>query len=128
MTAMCDKDIKKALEKSHASDLETQGKGIAECMGALDKVLARLEQIPTRHEVREMIGEAMKIHINSCDKARDDGRAAEPNKFKVALAKFGLEAEGSWGVVLGAGLGLALAWLIYKVAPYIGTWLGSFFR
>ena len=124
---MCDKDIKQALENSHASDLETQGKGIAECMGALDKVLAHLEQIPTRHEVREMIGEAMKIHVNTCDAARDDGRAPETNKFKLGLAKFGLEAEGKSGVMLGALIGLALAWLVWGVAPRITEWLGAFF-
>lgn len=128
---MCDKNIEEALKNSHAGDLETQGKGIAECMGALNKVLVRLGEIPTRHEVREMIGEAMKIHVNTCDGARNDGKAvlpSEPNNFKLGIGKFfGLEAQGSRGVLFAFGLGVGAAVLLYKVAPYLGAWFGAFF-
>jgi len=124
---MCEMKNREALRNGHAADPTTQGHALADILDAVSDIQRALGQIPTRSEVREMIHDSLRIHVESCDAARDDG-STHHNKFKVALAKFGLEAEGLGGVFFGTVLGLGLAWLIKNVAPYIGSWLASFFR
>lgn len=124
---MCETKNRDALRNGHKGDLGTIGLATADIIDALIGVQAQLKDIPTRSEVREMIHDSLRIHVETCDAARDDGKTPEQNKFKVGLAKFGLEAEGRAGVVLGALIGLALAWLVFGVAPYILSWLQAFF-
>lgn len=125
--AMCETKNRDALRNGHGGDLKTIGLATADAIDALIGIQAQLKEIPTRSEVREMIHDSLRIHVETCDAARDDGRAPETNKFKLGLAKFGLEAEGKSGVMLGALIGLALAWLVWGVAPFILDWLKAFF-
>lgn len=127
MTAMCETKNRDALRNGHGGDLKTIGLATADAIDALIGIQAQLKEIPTRSEVREMIHDSLRIHVETCDAARDDGRAPEPNKFKLGLAKFGLEAEGKAGVMLGAVIGIALALLVRSVAPNIASWLVAYF-
>ena len=125
---MCETKNRDALRNGHKGDLGTIGLATADIIDALIGVQAQLKDIPTRSEVREMIHDSLRIHVETCDAARDDGKKQpESNKFKLALAKFGLEAEGKAGVFLGTVIGLALAGLVWGVAPFILSWLQAFF-
>ena len=122
---MCDMKNRDALRNGHAADQATQGHALADILDAVSDIQKLLGQIPTRHEVREMIGEAMKTHVRTCAAARD-GKPSEPDKFKVGIGKFfGLEAQGSRGVLFGALIGGGAAWLLFEVAPHIEAWLGA---
>ena len=91
---MCETKNRDALRNGHKGDLGTIGLATADIIDALIGVQAQLKDIPTRSEVREMIHDSLRIHVETCDAARDDGRKQpESNKFKLALSKFGLERD-----------------------------------
>ena len=118
------------MRNGHKGDLGTIGLATADIIDALIGVQSQLKDIPTRSEVREMVQGSLNIHVESCEHARKSVDAAanpppESNKFKVGLAKFGLEAEGRAGVLFGALIGIGLAWLVYSVAPHIIGWIAA---
>lgn len=124
---MCDENVMEALGNGQADNLKMQGLGIKNCMEMLDSIKRQLQEIPTRSEVREMIHDSLRIHVETCDAARDDTPApppTPPESNKFSLGKGGITAEGRAGVILGATVGIVACWLIFKVAPYIGAWMG----
>jgi len=127
---MCETRNRDALRNGHKGDLGTIGLATADIIDALIGVQSQLKDIPTRSEVREMVQASLNIHVESCEHAAKSlGAAAhaESNKFKVGLAKFGLEAEGRAGVLFGALIGIGLAWLVYSVAPHIIGWIAALY-
>lgn len=132
---MCQTKNRDLLRNGHAADLATQGHGIADIIDGIGKIENRLTEIPTRFEVREMVQEGLAIHIASCDAARDDARdekqekQKEHNRLKVLGGKFGLEAEGKPGILVGLFVGLGVGvgglLLLLMAKAHVWAWIKS---
>ena len=121
---MCEMKNRDALRNGHAADLATQGHALADLLDAMKDVQTKLDHIPTRNEVREMIHSSLQIHVETCDAARDDGGGAV-----LSLGKGGLSAKGRagvkaalWVVGLLAALIMALGWVAPRLAELVAAW------
>lgn len=121
---MCETKNRDALRNGHGGDLKTIGLATADVIDALIGVQAQLKEIPTRSEVREMIHDSLRIHVESCDAARDDGGGAV-----LSLGKGGLSAQGRagvkaalWIVGLIIGVILALGFAGPRLAELVEAW------
>lgn len=121
---MCQTTNRDLLRNGHAADSETQGHALADIIDGLGSIEKRLGEIPTRSEVREMIHDSLRIHVESCDAARDDGQA-DPNKLEFGLGKIlGLKAEGRVGSFLVVLLWVAGIVAVILSIPHVAEWLG----
>lgn len=122
---MCETANSKALRNGKAADPETQGHALADIIDSLSSMETRLKELPTRHEVLDIVEQSLNVHISTCASARSDKKQTMLSKFH--LGKGGLDAEGSGGIVLGAFLGIVLSFIVYVVAPYLKQWLELYF-
>lgn len=122
---MCRTDNREALRNGHAADLATQGHALADVLDSLAGIETQLRAIPTRDEVRDMITTSLRVHIETCDHARDDHSKPEPTKFH--LGKGGLEMEGRAAMLAGVALGGVTVLFLLKAIPYVKEWLVAWF-
>lgn len=127
---MCDKTNAVALRNGHAGDPVTQGHAIADIVDAVSDIKDKLDEIPTRKEVLNIVQESLLIHTQTCAHARKTNEKpakpvkTTPSKFK--LGKGWLEAEGAGGIVLGIVLGALLTIMVVMARPYIAQWIELF--
>lgn len=135
---MCDISLIKEVENGDERDLKTLRLAFGQLMRTVNAIRDRMQEVsdhmqklPTLAQVNEVVETGLSIHIKTCDAARDDKeeKEKEHDKLKLLGGKFGLEAEGKPGRVVGLFVGLGLlvvSLLVVLVAKgHILDWLKS---
>lgn len=118
---MCQTTNRDLLRNGHAADLATQGHGIADIIDGMKELEKRVDEIPTRSEVQQMIDSGLGIHIKTCAEARP--KPAQPEPVEFHLGKGGLEMKGRAAMLAGSVLGGAVVFFLVKAIPYIKEWV-----
>ena len=125
---MCDMNLCNELENGGGNSMQKQSLALSKIMQAQDAqgktmqaMAKRLEDIPDRTEVQQMVDSGLGIHIKTCADARP--KPAQPEPVEFHLGKGGLEMKGRAAMLAGSILGGAVVFFLVKAIPYIKEWV-----
>lgn len=128
---MCDVALIQEIEEGTGGDSKTLRRAIGQIMRTVNAIRDNMQKQPTVEQVNKIVETGLSIHIKSCDAARDDKQEKEQehNRLKLLGGKFGLEAEGKPGVLVGLFVGLGVGvgglLLLLMAKAHVWAWIKS---
>lgn len=128
---MCDVALIQEIEEGTGGDSKTLRRAIGQIMRTVNAIRDNMQKLPTVEQVNKIVETGLSIHIQSCDAARDgkQEKEQEHNRLKLLGGKFGLEAEGKPGVLVGLFVGLGVGvgglLLLLMAKAHVWAWIKS---
>lgn len=128
---MCDVALIQEIEEGTGGDSKTLRRAIGQIMRTVNAIRDNMQKLPTVEQVNKIVETGLSIHIKSCDAARNDKQEKEQehNRLKLLGGKFGLEAEGKPGVLVGLFVGLGVGvgglLLLLMAKAHVWAWIKS---